>query len=264
MPSVYYRDPQTLTLHGCTGLTGRVWRVVFSNGDPSMEGPLTETEPGVYVGEIPGFSSTGWARVVTTLLRDCADDETFDFTIYIDPSGIVTDQFGRPLPGMDVTLLKAGDDGNGVTAFLPVATVTRNYQVTLVASGGMAPYSWHLVDGALPDSLRFDETGVLTGVVDQSGPVEFTVGVTDVDGRVTDRAVRQHVDESWHCEVDPGPVLNGHSPSTGGMGDSRHVQQQVRRSAARSVNRHGVLKSGVRKNVSGGNPAAFHHHQRAG
>ena len=121
VPSVYYRDPQTLTLRGCTGLTGRVWRVVFANGDPSMEGPLTETEPGVYVGEIPGFSSTGWAQVVTTLLRDCADDETFDFTLYIDPSGIVTDQFGRPLPGMDVTLLKAGDDGTGVTAFLPVA-----------------------------------------------------------------------------------------------------------------------------------------------
>ena len=121
VPSVYYRDPQTLTLRGCTGLTGRVWRVVFVNGDAPMEGPLTETEPGVYVGHIPGFTSTGWAQVVTTLLRDCADDETFDFTLYIDPSGIVTDQFGRPLPGMDVTLLRAGDDGSGATDFLPVA-----------------------------------------------------------------------------------------------------------------------------------------------
>ncbi|MEC9051464.1 MAG: Ig-like domain-containing protein, partial [Actinomycetota bacterium] len=27
VPSVYYRDPQTVTLRGCTGLTGRVWRV---------------------------------------------------------------------------------------------------------------------------------------------------------------------------------------------------------------------------------------------
>jgi hypothetical protein len=75
------------------------------------------------------------------------------------------------------------------TTFLPAATVTRNYQVALVASGGMAPYSWHLTDGVLPDSLDLNEAGLLTGVVDQSGFVEFTVGVSDVDGRVTNRGL---------------------------------------------------------------------------
>lgn len=120
LDTVRQHDPQTLTVRGCPGQTGRVWQVVFADGSPTLEGSLTEVETGVYRGEIPGFTSTGWADVVTTVARGCSEDDTVDFTLYIDPSGIVTDQFGRPVPGATVTLLRAGDDGNGVTAFLPV------------------------------------------------------------------------------------------------------------------------------------------------
>ncbi len=208
VPSVYYRDPQTLTLHGCTGLTGRVWRVVFSNGDPSMEGPLTETEPGVYVGEIPGFSSTGWARVVTTLLRDCADDETFDFTIYIDPSGIVTDQFGRPLPGMDVTLLKAGDDGNGVTAFLPVAdgdTSVMDPSINTAnpsATDGIGFFRWDVTPGDY-------QVRVTPGLDTEGGCEVFTTDPMTVPPERIDLVLRVECPEVERPEPTTAPELTG-------------------------------------------------------
>ena len=105
----------------------------------------------------------------------------FSFTLRLEDSrGVVAgERFGMEL--VDPLVID--------TTFLPVATVTRDYQVSLVASGGAAPYSWHLVDGVLPDSLGLNEAGLLAGMVDQSGPIEFTVGVTDGDGRVTNRGL---------------------------------------------------------------------------
>ena len=119
------------------------------------------------------------------------------------PSGVIR---GTPLSAGAFSFTLRLEDSRGVaagerfgmslvdplvidTTFLPSATVARNYQVALVASGGMAPYSWHLADGVLPGSLDLSEAGLLTGVVDQSGLVEFTVGVTDGDGRVTNRGL---------------------------------------------------------------------------
>jgi len=104
---------------------------------------------------------------------------TFSFTLRLEDSrGVAAgERFGMNL--VDPLVID--------TTFLPEATVTRNYQVPLVASGGTTPYSWHLVDGVLPGSLDLSEAGLLAGVVDLPGPVEFTVGVTDGDGRVTNR-----------------------------------------------------------------------------
>ena len=129
------------------------------------------------------------------------DEGTLPPGLELLPSGVIR---GTPLSAGAFSFTLRLEDSRGVvagerfemnlvdplvidTTFLPAATVTRNYQVSLVASGGMAPYSWHLADGVLPDSLGLNEAGLLAGVVDQSGPVEFTVGVTDGDGRVTNR-----------------------------------------------------------------------------
>ena len=129
------------------------------------------------------------------------DEGTMPPGLELFPSGVIR---GTPLSAGAFSFTLRLEDSRGVvagerfemnlvdplvidTTFLPAATVTRNYQVALVASGGMAPYSWHLAGGVLPDSLDLNEAGLLAGVVDQSGPVEFTVGVTDGDGRVANR-----------------------------------------------------------------------------
>ncbi len=145
-----------MVLRGSGGVPPRLWRLDEGTLPPGLE-------------LLPSGVIRG-----TPLLAGA-----FSFTLRLEDSrGIAAgERFGMDL--VDPLVID--------TTFLPAATVTRNYQVALVASGGMAPYSWHLADGVLPDSLSLNEAGLLAGVVDQSGPVEFTVGVTDGDGRVTNR-----------------------------------------------------------------------------
>jgi len=66
------------------------------------------------------------------------------------------------------------------TTSLPNATVGAPYTVTLLASGGVAPYSWHAA--ALPDGLTLTDDGTLTGTPTTAAPTA-TVDVTVTDAR---------------------------------------------------------------------------------
>jgi hypothetical protein len=54
--------------------------------------------------------------------------------------------------------------------------------VTLVASGGTAPYTWAVSGGAFPPGLALSTDGVTTGTNTKSGQFSFTVKVTDSTG----------------------------------------------------------------------------------
>ena len=57
------------------------------------------------------------------------------------------------------------------------------YQVALVATGGVPPYSWSLAGGTLPDGLGLSTGGVLSGVPGASVEITLVFGVSDsVDG----------------------------------------------------------------------------------
>ena len=73
------------------------------------------------------------------------------------------------------------------TTFLPDAIVGSGYDVGLIASGGIGPYSWEVVDGVLPEGLLLDQGGKLVGMSSEAGLVDFTVGMTDADGRSVQR-----------------------------------------------------------------------------
>jgi len=69
------------------------------------------------------------------------------------------------------------------TGLLPEARVGEAYQVTLVATGGVPPYSWSLASGTLPDGLGLSTGGVLSGVPGASVEITLVFGVSDnVDG----------------------------------------------------------------------------------
>jgi len=54
------------------------------------------------------------------------------------------------------------------------------YKQQLVATGGITPYNWSLVDGSLPDGLDLtSESGVISGIPIFAGTYTFTIRVTD-------------------------------------------------------------------------------------
>ncbi len=63
---------------------------------------------------------------------------------------------------------------------LPNATAGVAYSQTLQAVGGTAPYTWSIVQGALPAPLSLNpSTGAITGVPAAAGTSTFTIQVTD-------------------------------------------------------------------------------------
>ena len=54
------------------------------------------------------------------------------------------------------------------------------YNVTVVALGGMPPYTWTIVSGRLPDGLAVDTvSGVISGTPTEKGNYNFTIQVSD-------------------------------------------------------------------------------------
>lgn len=65
---------------------------------------------------------------------------------------------------------------------LDAAVVGDAYTMTLTASGGVAPYSYSLVSGALPPGTSFNSSGALAGTPTMSGSYTFGVRATDSNG----------------------------------------------------------------------------------
>ncbi len=67
-----------------------------------------------------------------------------------------------------------------VPSSLPVGAFGQTYSFQLQASGGVPPYTWMIIDGALPSDLTLDaSTGLISGTASMMGTFNFTVQVTD-------------------------------------------------------------------------------------
>lgn len=74
-------------------------------------------------------------------------------------------------------------------ATLPEANQGLSYTQTITASGGIAPYSYAVTAGALPEGLTLSgTTGVISGTPVGSGAASFTITVTDSTGGTPARA----------------------------------------------------------------------------
>src|SRR5262249_52582932 len=63
---------------------------------------------------------------------------------------------------------------------LPVGTVGHNYEVGLLATGGITPYHWMLGSGSLPPRIVLNDTEQkLQGTPQQAGPFFFTLVARD-------------------------------------------------------------------------------------
>jgi large repetitive protein len=69
-----------------------------------------------------------------------------------------------------------------VTPPLPPGTVAAGYTASLVATGGVAPYTWSIISGQLPSGLKLNSaSGSITGIPILSTTANFTVQVEDTN-----------------------------------------------------------------------------------
>jgi hypothetical protein len=82
------------------------------------------------------------------------------------------------------------DGGLKITTSTPLTggLVGILYTATFQAANGVAPYTWTLESGNLPDNLTLSADGTLSGTPAKNGPFNFTIGVTDNDGKTDSKA----------------------------------------------------------------------------
>jgi hypothetical protein len=79
---------------------------------------------------------------------------------------------GEIEPAPEVTIIVS-------PASLDAMTAGTAVDQTIAASGGTAPYTFAVTDGALPDGLALSNAGALTGTPSAAGEYGFTVTATD-------------------------------------------------------------------------------------
>ncbi len=120
-------------------------------------------------------------------------NNTFNFVVHIvDSAGspttdnqslyiIITGSAPAPTPSVSV-----------MTTSVPNGVVGGAYNTTLQATGGTAPYTWSIPNGALPPGVSLaPSTGVASGTATLAGTYGFTARVTDSSStaQISDRAL---------------------------------------------------------------------------
>jgi alpha-tubulin suppressor-like RCC1 family protein len=152
-PMVNWQDSLTLRTAGCAGGVASYFILSLESGtfgQTLAAGGMTSDGLGNYVATIPPlYPSHGSANV--NIFIDCPDgtaDQNVTFDIYIDPSGTVVDQAGRPVEGATVTLLRS-DAADG--PFVPVPSgsdlMSPANRVTPMTTGPTGHFGWDVVAG---------------------------------------------------------------------------------------------------------------------
>jgi hypothetical protein len=106
VPSVYWRDALTLTTTGCSA--GTASYQVLQQETVIRSGSMLESPAGTYTATIaPLYPLHGDARVVITLQCPGGEPTQILFNIWIDPSGVVVNTNGEPVPDATMTLYRA-------------------------------------------------------------------------------------------------------------------------------------------------------------
>ena len=115
VPSIYYQEDSPLEIPGCeTGASSGTWTLTLVDGTVVGTGDLAQGAEGNLHGTIPAvYPNHGDATITTTMMCSGETGAGPTFDIYIDPSGNVVDQYGAPIEGATVSLLRSDtEDGD--------------------------------------------------------------------------------------------------------------------------------------------------------
>jgi len=97
------------------------------------------------------------------------------------------------------------------TSPLPIGAIGSLYSQTLVASGGMLPYTWTVLTGSLPPGLGLSSGGVISGTPTTITNVSVVIKVAGADGAYTNKAFDLTIGAA-------SPSIGGISPLLGTIG----------------------------------------------
>lgn len=116
IPSVYYNAPVDFSITGCAGVVNPTVTVTLATGEVLANAvALTESPAGTYSVQIPPFYPRSGDALFTTNVPSTCGGSPVSFNVYIDPSGIVTDQYGVPIEGASVLLSRSDTEGGEYT-----------------------------------------------------------------------------------------------------------------------------------------------------
>lgn len=95
------------------------------------------------------------------------------------------------------------------TNALPVGAVQNSYGATLIATGGVPPYSWSQTGGQLPAGLTLNPSGNIAGKPTGAGTFSFATRVVD------SKANTSATDFSLNVSTAPAATISAVSPSSG-------------------------------------------------
>lgn len=169
LPSASTNTPYSLQLTASGGTAGRTWSLAQGSSPP----------PGLALN--PGSG---------TLSGTPTQPGIFSFT------AVVTDSLG--VPGSRLLAISVSSALSIVTpATLPVAQVGVAYSTSIVAAGGVPPYSFSVNPSQLPPGLVLNaNTGVLSGTPSVSGNYSFLVTVFDTQENSAERNFSMGVSET--------------------------------------------------------------------
>jgi hypothetical protein len=189
IPVALWTDDLQLSSEGCAGATATY--ELRLGGQVVRNGSLTETPAGsgAYGATIPSLAPDHGSGIVTVHF-DCPDtpDEDVEFGIYIDPSGNVRDEAGRPIEGAQVVLLRsASPDGPFVQVPDGSATMSPGNRANPDFTDAQGHFGWDVVAGYY--IVRASKDGCVDNAnrsrqYAESRVMEIPPPVTDLDLRL--------------------------------------------------------------------------------
>jgi Nidogen-like/HYR domain len=211
VPTVYWGDPLTLELAGCTGGTGTATLLV--NDGYTQTVPLVESPPGTYRAV---FAATYPHHGEATIGFTVSCGTTGDFSLYIDPSGRVVDTHGRGVAGATVTLLRS-DDPAGPFVAVPSgsAIMSPANRTNPDVTDATGHFGWDVLAGYYKVRAERADCGdaAQTAVLTIPPPVTDLVLVLDCPGDVTPPEIAAHGDVTAEATSAAGATVSYDPPS---------------------------------------------------
>lgn len=164
-PVLHWSLPTDLDVSaGCSGAGNGTYKVTV-DGRTVREGALAEGPAGHYRATIEPLYPVHGAGQVTTHVPCPGGATDGSFSIYIDPSGQVVDQYGTPLAGATATLLRAESVDGPFTLVADGSDVmSAGNRANPSTTGSTGTFAWDVIPGWYEVSAT--KAGCLTATTD--------------------------------------------------------------------------------------------------